>query len=306
MHRIAVLGSNGLLGDAICRNNDAVILRINRQSCDVKDISKLAKLLREENIDTVVNCAAVVGGIELNRKSQFDLFFENNQIALSVIQSCIKSEVQRLIQFCSNCCYPVTSTQPYKERDLFEGAPAITNLGYASAKLAAVRAGQCAEKQYGLKVFHPIPCSLFGYRDNYCQAKSHFIPAMIRKINEAVFENKSEIVFWGSGQPKREFLFADDINDAMMKIVENDRSYDPINIGSGNEIPIKEVISVISQQAGYKGRIIWDKSKPDGAMSKLLDSSEITRLGWEPKHELIESLMKTYKYFDEHKGELRL
>lgn len=295
--RIAVLGSRGLVGDAIARTMDNVVLALSREECDVTDTSKLISFLRREKIDVVINCAAKVGGIQLNRTEPYTMYQANSQIGYSVLQASFQSDVTDLVQLCSNCAYPANAIQPYKEVDLLMGEPVKANKGYAAAKIACLHAGQAAEDQFGLRVYHPIPCSLFGLADNYDPNNSHFIPAVIRKIKKAVDQSLDTITFWGTGRPRREFMFADELSSAINIMLEKRYSYYPLNIGPGLDTPIREIISIVSGHAGYKGQILWDETKPDGALTKLLDSSLLKSWGWLPTESFFDTLCKTYDFF---------
>ena len=296
--KIAVLGANGLVGDALARNLEADIFKLKKEKMDVLNTDMLRDYLKSERFELVINCAAYVGGIELNRKKQYTMFSKNIEINQSVINACIASDIGKLVLFCSNCVYPVKAIQPYNENDIFNGDAIETNQGYAAAKIAGIQAGRAAHQEYGIDVYHPIPCSLFGYRDNYKREKSHFIAAAISKIYGAVERGDREIKFWGTGKPCRELLFADELASALSKILEKGMANEPINIGTGEETPIREVIEILSEIAGYNGDITWDNSKPDGAMHKLLDNSKMKQLNWKPKLSLRETLKKTYKYFE--------
>lgn len=303
--RVAVLGVDGLLGDAFRRNFKESQLLLSRKDIDFLDFNGLSNLLKSNHIDTVINCAAVVGGIELNRKKPYDMFSLNISLSESILKSCISSDVSDLVQFCSNCSYPTLASQPYKESALFEGLAHKFNQGYAAAKIASVHSGQCAEDQGLIRVYHPIPCSLFGLNDNYSESNSHFVAAAIRKIFEANQSSQAFVEFWGSGKPYREFMFADNIPSAIKHILACKSSYNPINIGTGKDTSIKDVIEHLISFSNFNGNVRWDTSKPDGAMHKLLDSSKITSLGWEPKHNLFESLSRTYEFYCKHYDNLR-
>ena len=295
--RVAVLGVHGLVGEAFSRNLPEKQLLLSREDLDFTDIHQLSSVLKSHDIDTVINCAAVVGGIYLNRTAPYDMFSSNILLSESILKSCIAAGVSDLVQFCSNCSYPVIASQPYKESALFEGPSHKLNRGYASAKIAAVHSGQCAEDQGLIRVYHPIPCSLFGRNDNYSLNNSHFVAAAIRKIYEATQASQSTVEFWGSGKPFREFMFADNLVSAVLLLLENKLSYDPINIGPGVDTPIKEIINYIAQYSGFQGRVVWDDSKPDGAMHKLLDSSVIKSHGWDIIFPLSQSLSDTYVHY---------
>ena len=304
--RTAILGSKGLVGESLSRTLPSIELALSRKDLDVSDTNQLCKILRYNQIDTVINCAAYVGGIELNRSRPYDMYLRNIQISQSVLTASIQSGISDLVQFCSNCAYPITAQQPYKESSLFEGLPHKLNRGYAAAKITAVHAGQAAESQKLIRVYHPIPCSLFGFHDNYNTSESHFIPAAIRKIFDAVRENAHSIRFWGTGRPFREFMFADNLGSAIMIILDNRLSYNPINIGSGLDTPINNIVSHISSRAGYLGDVTWDRSKPDGVMHKLLDSGYIYSHGWSPPCDLYDSLNATCDFYLQNMSQLRL
>ncbi len=295
--RVAVIGSRGLVGDALCRNLQEDIIEINRDNCNILDTKHLRDFLYREKIDVAINCAACVGGIHLNRKRPYTMFRLNLELNQSVLNACIRSDTNKLVQFCSNCAYPREAIQPYKEIDLFNGQSANTNQGYAAAKIAGLQAGIAAHSEYGIDVYHPIPCSLFGYRDNYNINNSHFVAAAIRKIHEAVKYRESSILFWGTGKPCREILFADELANAIKKILEANLANEPVNIATGIDTPIIKIIEIISTIAGYKGEIRWDKSKPDGALHKLLNNTKMKELNWEPQKNLEESLRKTFVHY---------
>ena len=302
---IAVLGINGLVGDAFRRNLEDPQLLLSRDNFDFLDTDQLRATLKANQIDTVINCAAIVGGIELNRTKPYKMFSENISLSESILKSCITSGVANLVQFCSNCSYPVDSQQPYKEQTLFDGPSHKLNKGYASAKIASVQAGQCAEDQGLIRVYHPIPCSLFGKNDNYSASNSHFVAAAIRKIYEAKSNGQNSVTFWGTGKPYREFMYADNLVSAIKTLLEKKMSYQPVNIGPGIDTPIKDIINLISGFANFSGKILWDSSKPDGALHKLLDSNIIKSCGWEPSHSLEESLSITYRFYQDNLHKLR-
>jgi len=240
--RTAILGSSGLVGEAFSRLCSHAVLFLRRSDVDHSDSSPLADLLIENQIDTVINCAARVGGIELNRNKSYDMFNSNISISLSVLRASIQAGVSDLVQFCSNCTYPISVEQPYKESTLFDGSPHHLNKGFAASKLATLHAGQCAEDQGLIRVYHPIPCSLFGLHDNYSLNNSHFIAAAIRKLHAASSTGLDEVVFWGTGTPYREFMFADHLVSAIELLLEQQLSYQPINIGTSFGTPLTEII----------------------------------------------------------------
>jgi len=304
--RIAILGSKGLVGESLSRTLPSVAVTLSRSEVDLTNVQELAHILKLNQIDVVINCAAYVGGIALNTSRPFDMFAFNIHLTQAVLQASINAGVNDLVQFCSNCAYPVASIQPYKEVSIFDGLSQESNRGYAASKIAALHAGQCAEKQGLIRVYHPVPCSLFGFHDNYRLSESHFVPAVIRKLHEAVISKVLRIEFWGTGKPLRELMFVDDIASAISILLQKRASYNPINIGSGTEIEIKNVVDHISRFAGFCGDVIWDNTKPDGVSRKLLDSSRINSLGWAPSFELKTSLANTYNFFRENRSRLRV
>ena len=300
--RIAILGADGLVGEALSRNLKRELITIRRKDVDIRETKKLRNLLKKERIDMAINCAAYVGGIEMNRMKPYTMFKSNIEITQSVINACIEVEIGEMVLFGSNCMYPKNAKQPFREEDLFKGESVETNQGYAAAKIAGIQSSIAANKEYGINIYHPIPCSLYGYRDNYDLNKSHFVAAAIRKISNAASKGSKEIVFWGSGKPYREILFADEIAEAIEIIVKNKIVNRPINIGTGVDTPIKKVIESISKLTNYKGEIKWDITKPDGALHKLLDNQKIKELGWKTKYTLEEGLEKTLKYYNKGEG----
>ena len=300
--KFMILGTTGLVGEALSRTLVGDIITVERQDMDVRETKALEKLLKKERVEIVINCTAYVGGIEINRKKPYTMFRKNMEITQSVINACIKSETKELVLFGSNCAYPKDAEQPFKEDNLFFGEPVKTNQGFAAAKIASIQAGKAAHEEHGINIYHPIPCSLYGYRDNYDLKRSHFVAAAIRKITEAVEKGEQNITFWGSGRPCREIMFADDIADAILKMREKKIANEPINIGTGEDTPIKEIIEIISRLVGYKGRISWDRTKPDGAIHKILDNTKIGKLGWKQKYSVDEGLKLTVEYYKKGEG----
>jgi len=216
------------------------------------------------------------------------IFLNHITLPLSAVNAFLQAGISQLVQYSSNCSYPAKAQQPYQESDFFLGPPVETNLGYASAKTAAVRAAHCVELQYGLKVYQTILCFLFGLNDNFSQASSCFYPAVVRKISDALAYKERSLAVWGSGKPFREFLFADAIVQGIMTVVNARYSYQPVNFGSGFDTSIQEIISCLVEHSGYRVEICWDTTKPDGAFRKMLDSSLINRLGWQPPSNIFE------------------
>lgn len=295
--RVAILGSDGLLGEAIGKHYPNVVLKLNRGTCDLRDENKLTQILLKNNIDLVINCAARVGGIELNRKEQFRQFSFNTILSLTIINSCVNASVKELVMFSSNCIYPSDAAQPFKECDLFTGKPELTNTGYADAKRLILTHSKYAEQEHNIKVFHPIPCSLFGTNDNFSLTEGHLISTAIHKIFRACKENDKSVVFWGSGRPLREVMFADDMAHCIGDLIRSGHSSEPINIGSGIEVSVKDIVTKICSIFNYSGILVWDTQRPDGAMRKILDSTRFKAISSCQFSDFDKSLEKTIADF---------
>ena len=246
--------------------------------------------------DVVYLAAARVGGILANDTHPVDFLQENLKIELNIIQSAFDSGVRKLIFLGSSCIYPKFAEQPISEDALLTGPLEPTNEWYAIAKIAGIKLCQAYRKQHGADFISAMPCNLYGEFDNYDLQSSHVIPALIRKAHEAKLSgNKLEI--WGSGTPRREFLYADDAADAVVYLAEHYSGYEHVNVGSGTDVTIKELVGIICEVVGFEGDIFFDQSKPDGTPRKLMDNTRLTELGWQPKTGLKEGLAKSYQWF---------
>ena len=295
-----ITGKKGLLGSSFVRElerRNENFLGIGREDCDILDYKNLFKIAENYKPDVVVNCAALVGGIKANKENQYDFFAINNNLQNNILKLVKDLNIPKVVLINSNCAYPVNSKQPYSERDFLNGNPQESNLGYASAKRMGLIGGRLLEEQYGIKTYHPIPCSLYGVNDNFNLERSHFVAAAIRKLSEAKSDNLSEITFWGSGAPRREFMYVDDAIDVILYMLKKDITSQPFNVCWGEDTPIKDVINILSKLIGFKGIIKWDESKPDGALQKLQNPSLMKSLGWEPSIKLEDGLKKTLNWF---------
>lgn len=244
--------------------------------------------------DAVVIAAAKVGGIMANKTYPADFITINLQIQTNLISGAYRAAVRNLLFLSSSCIYPRSCSQPMAESLLWSGPLEPTNSAYAAAKLAGIEMCRAYHDQYGVRFFSAIPCNLYGVNDNYDPENSHVMAALISKIHRAVRENADSVTFWGTGEPRRELLYVDDLADACVLLLERFHEPGPINIGAGEEHTIRELIELVCETLGFHGRVEFDTSKPDGMMRKLVDSSRIHSLGWCPYTSLREGIAKSY------------
>jgi GDP-L-fucose synthase len=302
--RIYIAGHKGLIGSAFIRSLD----KLHYSNTIVKDKSEVNLTSKDDTYnffyenqpEVVILAAGRVGGIIQNRDFPADFINENLSIQLNVFKAAQKYGVKRLIFFGSSCMYPRHASQPMNENQLCTGHPEPTSIAYASAKYVGVQMCQAINKQNGSVSFIPvIPNSVYGPNDNFDLDSSHVLSALIRRLHEAKEENKLSVTLWGSGSPKREFIFVDDLVNACLVILNKPLSNHklPINIGVGYDISIKSLSEKISRIVGYQGKIEWDKSMPDGAPSKLLDSSRVESLGWKSKVKIDDGIKNLYQWY---------
>ncbi len=309
--RIYIAGHRGLVGSAIHRKlislgYQNLILRPSKE-CDLRDQAQVRELFEQEKPEYVFLAAAKVGGILANNQYPVEFLEENLLIQLNVIRQAYQSDVERLLFLGSSCIYPKDCPQPIKEEYLLTGPLELTNRAYALAKIAGIEQCWAYNREYGTKYLAAMPTNLYGPNDNYDLNTSHVLPALIRKIHEAKNLHQKNMTAWGSGKPRREFLFSDDLADACVFLLNlSDQDYLPlvrsqegqaplINVGFGSDVSIEELIETIKQVIGFEGETLWDKSKPDGTMKKLMDSSRIKNLGWSPKVSLKEGIGLAYQ-----------
>ena len=302
--KIYVAGHKGLIGSAFIRffekNGYKNIVVQDRNNLDLCSKKNTFKFFQENQPEIVILAAGRVGGIIQNRDFPADFINENLSIQLNVFNAVEKFNVKRLIFFGSSCMYPSHASQPMNEGQLGIGLPEFTSIAYASAKYMGVQMCQAINRQSGLVSFIPvIPNSVYGSNDNFDLNSAHVLSALIRRFHEAKEDNKLSVTLWGTGSPKREFVFVDDVVDACLVILKEPLSSDilPINIGVGYDISIKLLAEKISRIIGYQGKIEWDKSMPDGAPSKLLDSGRVESLGWRAKVNLNDGIKQLYQWY---------
>lgn len=292
---ILVLGSRGMVGSAIVRElrsqQHENILQPVREELDLLVQSDVEKYFKNHNPQYVFLAAAKVGGIVANNTYRADFIFENLQIQQNVFNAAFKVKTPNLLFLGSSCIYPKNAPQPIKEEYLLTSPLEPTNEPYAIAKIAGLKTAESFRRQYGFRWISVMPTNLYGPNDNYDLKNSHVIPGLIARMNQAIINNEPEFQIWGSGKPRREFLYVDDMAKAclhVMKLQGNVPDY--INIGSGEDIEIGELAKIIASKMNYQGKLVFDTSKPDGTIRKLLDVSLIKSLGWSPNISLDEGL----------------
>lgn len=299
--KIYIAGHNGMVGSAIVRKlvaegYEKIITRSSKE-LDLRNQQAVANFFSEQKPDYVFLAAAKVGGIIANNVYRADFIYENLSIQNNVIYQSYLNKVKKLMFLGSSCIYPKMAPQPLKEDYLLTGPLEETNEPYAIAKIAGIKMCDAYRAQYGCNFISVMPTNLYGYNDNYHPQNSHVLPAMIRRFHEAKVEGKSEVVIWGSGRPKREFLFADDLAEACFFLMENYSEPDPINVGVGIDLTIKELAHLIKNIVGFEGEITFDFTKPDGTPRKLMDVSKLHAQGWKHKINLEEGIKLAYKDF---------
>ena len=307
--RIFVAGHTGMVGSAIVRllnNIDCEILTVSSQELDLKQSSKVDKWFDEHRPDAVFLAAAKVGGILANSQYPADFLIDNLSIQNSVITNAFKYKVKKLMFLGSSCIYPRNAKQPIKESSLLTGILEPTNEAYAIAKIAGIKLCQFYRKQYGVDYVSVMPTNLYGPGDNFHPKNSHVVAALISKFYEAVKLNKEEVILWGTGKPLREFMHVDDLAEGLIFLMENYSEHEHVNIGTGKEISITEFAEIIKNISGWKGKIKFDDTYPDGMPRKVMDINKISTLGWCSKIELKVGLKQAYKWFIDNYDHIKI
>jgi GDP-L-fucose synthase len=297
-HKIYVAGHNGMVGSAIVRKLKAegfenLVLRSSKE-LDLRDQSAVNAFFEAEKPDYVFLAAAKVGGIVANNTYRADFLYDNLMIEANVIHAAYVHKVTKLLFLGSSCIYPKFAPQPMKEEDLLTGILEPTNEPYAIAKIAGIKLCENYRRQYGCDFISAMPTNLYGPGDNYDLQNSHVIPALIRKFHEAKVSGDNEVVVWGTGAPLREFMHVDDLATACYFLMMNYSDEQFVNIGSGQEVSIKELAEMIKDIVGFEGALVFDTSKPDGTPRKLMDSGKLMGMGYNPKIELYFGLNEVY------------
>ncbi len=303
--KIYVAGHAGLVGSAIVRRlakegYGNLVLR-TRDELDLLDQCATDAFFDSEKPEYVFLAAAKVGGIMANKTQKADFIFENLQVQNNVIRSAWKHGVRKLLFLGSSCIYPKACPQPIREEYLLTGPLEETNDAYAIAKIAGIKLCQSICEQYGLNFISVMPTNLYGPNDNFDLETSHVLPAMIRKFHEAKVSGAESVTLWGTGSPRREFLHVDDLADALVFLMNRYNSPEIVNIGTGEDVSIRELAELIRREVGYAGEIAWDDTKPDGTPRKLLDVSRLHSLGWSHAISLEDGVRGTYEWFLERK-----
>ncbi len=304
--KIYIAGHRGLVGSALVRNLKKQgynnIITKTREELDLLSQIKVADFFEKETPEYIFLAAARVGGILENETYPAEFIYQNLQIQNNIIHNSYLSKAKKLLFLGSSCIYPRECSQPIKEKYLLNGPLEKTNEAYAIAKIAGIKMCESYNKQYGTKYISVMPTNLYGPNDNFDLKSSHVIPALLRKFHEAKINNSPEVVMWGTGSPRREFLHVDDLADACIFLMNNYSENELLNVGTGKDLTIRELAEIIKTVTGYKGKIINDTSKPDGTPQKLLDVSRLHKAGWKHKIELKDGIKSTYKWFLENKN----
>ena len=300
--KIFVAGHNGLVGSAIVRKlrEDGYknLVLVPSSECDLRNKEAVENLFSIHEPEYVFLAAAKVGGILGNKNHKAEMIYDNLMIQNNVIDSAYRIGSKKLLFLGSSCIYPKYCDLPIKEDYLMTGALEPTNDSYAVAKIAGIKMCQSYNEQYGFNAISAMPCNLYGINDNFHPENSHVLPGLIRRFHEAKEQNLSTVTCWGDGSPMREFLFVDDLADACVYLMNNYLdSQKIVNVGTGTEISIRELAELIANIVGYTGHIMWDTSKPNGTMRKVMDISRIKETGWEPKVGIREGIRRTYEWF---------
>ena len=302
--RIYVAGHRGLVGSAILRRLQAegftdLVLRSHGE-LDLIDAPKVDDFFRTERPSHVFMAAARVGGIVANNSFGADFLRENLQVQINVIDAAYRYGAQKLLFLGSSCIYPKFAPQPIREDSLLTGPLEPTNEPYAIAKIAGIAMCQAYRRQYGFDAISLMPTNLYGPNDNFDLTSSHVLPALMRKIHEAKLADAPSVTVWGSGTPRREFLHVDDMADACVFLMKTYSSGDIVNVGMGEDISIADLAGLIGEIVGYKGKLVFDMSKPDGTPRKLLDVSRLTAAGWTARTSLRDGIAATYRWYLDH------
>ena len=302
--KIYIAGHKGMVGFAVWRALEQKgytnLLGKTSTELDLRNQQAVIEFYATEKPEVVIDAAAKVGGILANKNYPYPFLMENIQIQNNLIDGALNAGIEKFIFLGSSCIYPKLAPQPLKEEYLLTDSLESTNESYAIAKITGVKACQAIRKQFNKDYVSLMPTNLYGYFDNFDLETSHVLPAMLRKFHEAKFNDKAEIKLWGSGNPMREFLFVDDMAEAVVFALENKLPEHLYNVGSGKDITIKELAKTIQKVIGYQGEIIWDSEKPDGTPRKLMDVTKMKKIGWVYTTELEEGIEKTYAWFLEN------
>jgi len=302
--KILVFGSNGLVGNSLRRvlssRVEFDVYFSTRKDTDLFSIKATKEVIKNFSPNIIINAAAKVGGIHANNTYRSEFLLENLKINMNILESCIENPEIFIINLGSSCIYPLDAPNPIKESYLLQGKLEPTNSPYAIAKIAAIELAQSLNIQYGHKILNLMPTNLYGPNDNFSDNNSHVIPGLISRMHKAKITNQETFKVWGTGEPLREFLYVDDLAESILFLINNSIESNLLNIGSGEEVKIKDLANLIKSTINYFGDIIFDDNMPNGNPRKLLDSSKINNFGWQAKTKLEEGLKNTYSWYLKH------
>ncbi len=301
--RVFVSGHRGMVGSALIRRiraEECLILTATREELDLRDQKAVGDWFLTNLPDTVFVAAAHVGGIYENATHPGEFLYDNLAIAANIIEAARRTAVRKLMFLGSSCIYPRLAAQPIRESCLLTGPLEPTNEWYAIAKIAGLKLCQAYRRQYGCDFISAMPTNLYGPDDNFELLSSHVLPALLAKIDSATRSGDPTVTIWGTGTPRREFLHVDDLAEALVFLMRTWSEEQPINVGTGTEVTILELAQTIATVIGYKGRFVFDATKPDGAPRKLLDTSQLAALGWRPHIDLATGIRQTYDWYRKH------
>ena len=301
MKKVWIAGHNGMVGSALLKvflkKKNFKILKIDKKKLDLRNQTDVKKWVKRNQPDIIINAAAKVGGIKHNANFPANFIYDNLMISINIINAAYKHKVKKLFNLGSACIYPKHCKQPIKENYLLTGELEKTNEAYAIAKIASLKTCEYYNKQLGTKYYSLQPTNLYGENDNFDLNSSHVIPALINKFYHAKINNEKSVEIWGSGKATREFMHVDDLADAIFFLSQKKMSNNVLNIGTGEEISIRNLAKKICKISNFKGKIKFNTKLPDGTPRRIVDSSRIKKMGWKPKIYLDEGLKRTYKYF---------
>jgi GDP-L-fucose synthase len=305
--RIWVAGHRGMVGAAVCRRLAAEpveLLTVDRATLDLRRQAEVEAWMAANRPQAVIVASATVGGIAANDASPADFLFDNLAIETAIIHGAHLTGVEKLLFLGSSCIYPRDAAQPMAEDALLTGPLEPTNEWYAIAKIAGIKLCQAYRRQHGADYISAMPTNLYGPGDNFDIASSHVLPALLRKI-DAAKDAGEPVTIWGTGRPRREFLYVEDLADALVFLLRHYSGYEHINVGTGTDLTITELAELVAEVVGYRGRFVYDAARPDGTPQKLMDSSRLAALGWRPATALRDGIALTYRWFLDHRHEAR-
>lgn len=307
--RIWVTGHHGLVGSALVRalqrRGNTTILITPRTEVDLRDSLQVERWLEDRRPDAVLVVAAQVGGMLANANYPAEFLFDNLMIAANVIKAAHTFGVAKLVFVASSLVYPKLASQPIREDALLTGPLDPSNESYAMAKIAGIKLCQAFRKQYGSDFIAAVPCNLYGPNDRFDDASGHVVPSLLLRFHAARLSGAESVTLWGTGAPRREFLHVDDLAEALLFLMVHYSDAMPVNVGAGTDVAIRDLATIMREVTGFKGRIDYDTSKPDGAASRLMDSTRLNALGWTPRIDLRTGIEALYRWLLEHQADLR-